>query len=90
MQTLMPAVQPQQITAVSVCWARLLTPFALAMKAMVLLLPSSSCPAGACGAQPGFAAVQELLLAQWPSQEKLLLTEHSQKKHKNTTITGKD
>ncbi|KAI6069500.1 Heparanase [Aix galericulata] len=43
---------------------------------------------GACGAQPGFAAVQELLLAQWPSQEKLLLTEHSQKKHKNTTITG--
>ncbi|XP_050566539.1 heparanase isoform X1 [Cygnus atratus] len=44
---------------------------------------------GACGAQPGFAAVQELLLAQWPGQEKLLLTEHSRKKHKNTTITGK-
>ncbi|XP_047930517.2 heparanase isoform X1 [Anser cygnoides] len=43
---------------------------------------------GACGAQPGFAAVQELLLAQWPGQEKLLLTEHSRKKHKNTTITG--
>uniref|UniRef100_A0A8B9EEH7 Heparanase n=1 Tax=Anser cygnoides TaxID=8845 RepID=A0A8B9EEH7_ANSCY len=38
--------------------------------------------------QPGFAAVQELLLAQWPGQEKLLLTEHSRKKHKNTTITG--
>lgn len=90
MQTWMPAVQPQQTTAVSVCWARLFAPLALAVKAMALLLQSSSCPAGACGAQPGFAAVQELLLAQWPGQEKLLLTEHSQKKHKNTTITGTD
>ncbi|NXC45627.1 HPSE Heparanase, partial [Penelope pileata] len=40
-----------------------------------------------CGAWPGFAAVHKLLLTQWPLQEKLLLAEHSWKKHKNTTIT---
>ncbi|OXB55240.1 hypothetical protein ASZ78_001074 [Callipepla squamata] len=40
-----------------------------------------------CGAGPSFTVVPELLLTQWPLQEKLLLTEHSWKKHKNTTIT---
>ncbi|XP_069636976.1 heparanase isoform X2 [Haliaeetus albicilla] len=41
----------------------------------------------ACGSRPAFAAVEKLLLAQWPSQEKLILAEHNWKKHKNTTIT---
>ncbi|NXE25193.1 HPSE Heparanase, partial [Ardeotis kori] len=41
----------------------------------------------ACGSRPAFAAVEKLLLAQWPSQEKLILAEQNQKKHKNTTIT---
>ncbi|NXP76627.1 HPSE Heparanase, partial [Ramphastos sulfuratus] len=43
---------------------------------------------GACGSQPAFAAHERLLLAQWPSQERLLLAEHQWRKHKNTTITG--
>ncbi|XP_017599596.1 PREDICTED: heparanase [Corvus brachyrhynchos] len=41
----------------------------------------------ACGSKPAFAAVEKLLLAQWPSQEKLILAEQNRKKHKNTTIT---
>ncbi|XP_061849820.1 heparanase [Colius striatus] len=41
----------------------------------------------ACGSRPAFAAVEKLLLAQWPSQEKLILAEHNWKKHRNTTIT---
>ncbi|XP_021252902.1 heparanase isoform X4 [Numida meleagris] len=40
-----------------------------------------------CRTWPSFAVVPELLLTQWPLQEKLLLAEHSWKKHKNTTIT---
>ncbi|XP_074760221.1 heparanase [Athene noctua] len=40
-----------------------------------------------CGSRPAFAAVEKLLLAQWPSQEKLILAEHDWKKHKNATIT---
>ncbi|XP_065490318.1 heparanase [Caloenas nicobarica] len=42
----------------------------------------------ACGLRTAFAPVQKLLLAQWPSQEKLIIAEHNRKKHKNTTITG--
>ncbi|XP_031452561.1 heparanase [Phasianus colchicus] len=42
-----------------------------------------------CGAWPSFDVVPQLLLTQWPLQEKLLLAEHSWKKHKNTTITRK-
>ncbi|NXC18827.1 HPSE Heparanase, partial [Corythaeola cristata] len=42
---------------------------------------------GFCGSRPTFSAVEKLLLAQWPSQEKLILAEHRRKKHKNTTIT---
>ncbi|NWU68639.1 HPSE Heparanase, partial [Pterocles burchelli] len=42
----------------------------------------------ACGSRSAFAAVEKVLLAQWPSQEKLILAEHKRKKHKNTTITG--
>ncbi|KAF4805015.1 Heparanase [Turdus rufiventris] len=41
----------------------------------------------ACGSRPAFAAVGKVLLAQWPSQEKLILAELNKKKHKNTTIT---
>ncbi|CAN8209281.1 unnamed protein product [Coccothraustes coccothraustes] len=41
----------------------------------------------ACGSRPAFAAIEKVLLAQWPSQEKLILAEQNQKKHKNTTIT---
>ncbi|NXG79442.1 HPSE Heparanase, partial [Baryphthengus martii] len=41
----------------------------------------------ACGLGPAFAAVEKLLLAQWPSQEKLILADHNQKKHKNIAIT---
>ncbi|XP_053922222.1 heparanase isoform X2 [Cuculus canorus] len=41
-----------------------------------------------CGLRPAFAAVEKVLLAQWPSQEKLILAEHDWKKNKNTTITG--
>ncbi|NXR73593.1 HPSE Heparanase, partial [Pycnonotus jocosus] len=41
----------------------------------------------ACGSRPAFAAVERVLLAQWPGQEKLLLAEQTRKKHKNTTIT---
>ncbi|NXC83329.1 HPSE Heparanase, partial [Cercotrichas coryphoeus] len=41
----------------------------------------------ACGSRPAFAAVGKVLLAQWPSQEKLILAEQNRKKHKNTTIT---
>ncbi|NWJ10891.1 HPSE Heparanase, partial [Crypturellus undulatus] len=41
----------------------------------------------ACGLRSGFSAVENLLLAQWPTQEKLILKEQYQKKHKNTTIT---
>ncbi|XP_062430967.1 heparanase [Rhea pennata] len=41
----------------------------------------------ACGLRSGFSAVEELLLAQWPAQEKLILKEQYWKKHKNTTIT---
>nr|XP_054489080.1 LOW QUALITY PROTEIN: heparanase [Agelaius phoeniceus] len=41
----------------------------------------------ACGWRPAFAAVERVLLAQWPSQEKLILAEQNRKKHKNTTIT---
>lgn len=47
------------------------------------------CPADACRSWPSFAMVPELLLTQWPLQEKVLLAEHSWKKHKNTTITSK-
>lgn len=50
---------------------------------------STFCPTEACGSRPAFAAVEKLLLAQWPSQEKLILAEHNWKKHKNTTITSK-
>ncbi|NXU53069.1 HPSE Heparanase, partial [Turnix velox] len=42
----------------------------------------------ACGSRPALAAVQKLLLAQWPSQEKLILAEQKWRRHKNTTITG--
>ncbi|NXN92686.1 HPSE Heparanase, partial [Rhinopomastus cyanomelas] len=41
----------------------------------------------ACGSRPAFAAVERVLLAQWPSQEKLILAEYTWKRHKNTTIT---
>ncbi|XP_068043952.1 LOW QUALITY PROTEIN: heparanase [Anomalospiza imberbis] len=41
----------------------------------------------ACGSRPAFAAVEKVLLAQWPRQEKLILAEQNWKKHKNTTIT---
>ncbi|XP_062349073.1 heparanase isoform X2 [Cinclus cinclus] len=41
----------------------------------------------ACGSRPAFAAVEKVLLDQWPSQEKLILAEQNRKKHKNTTIT---
>ncbi|XP_005044922.1 PREDICTED: heparanase [Ficedula albicollis] len=41
----------------------------------------------ACGSRPAFAAVEKVLLAHWPSQEKLILAEQNRKKHKNTTIT---
>ncbi|NXY14256.1 HPSE Heparanase, partial [Atrichornis clamosus] len=40
-----------------------------------------------CGPRPAFAAVEKLLLAQWPNQEQLILAEQNWKKHKNTTIT---
>lgn len=54
------------------------------------LIPSTFfCPTEACGSRPAFAAVEKVLLAQWPSQEKLLLAEQNRKKHKNTTITSK-
>ncbi|NXT18423.1 HPSE Heparanase, partial [Syrrhaptes paradoxus] len=52
------------------------------------LLSSFFSPPEACGSRRAFAAVEKLLLAQWPSQEKLILAEHKRKKHKNTTITG--
>lgn len=52
-------------------------------------LPSFFCPIDVCEAWPSFAVVPKLLLTQWPLQEKLLLAEHSWKKHKNTTITSK-
>lgn len=52
-------------------------------------LPPFFCPADACRSWPSSAMVPELLLTQWPLQEKLLLAEHSWKKHKNTTITSK-
>ncbi|XP_009068723.1 PREDICTED: heparanase, partial [Acanthisitta chloris] len=35
----------------------------------------------------GMDVEEKLLLAQWPSQEKLILAEQNRKKHKNTTIT---
>ncbi|XP_050829707.1 heparanase isoform X2 [Serinus canaria] len=41
----------------------------------------------ACGSRPALAAIEKVLLAQWPSQEKLILAEQNRKKHKNTTIT---
>lgn len=52
-------------------------------------LPSFFCPIDVCEAWPSFAVAPKLLLTQWPLQEKLLLAEHSWKKHKNTTITSK-
>ncbi|NXU80236.1 HPSE Heparanase, partial [Oreotrochilus melanogaster] len=42
---------------------------------------------GPCGSTPAFAAVEKLLLSQWPSQEKEILAEYNRKKHRNTTIT---
>ncbi|XP_009674873.2 heparanase [Struthio camelus] len=41
----------------------------------------------ACGLRSGFSAVEKLLLAQWPVQERLILNEQYRKEHKNTTIT---
>ncbi|XP_067412934.1 heparanase [Emydura macquarii macquarii] len=42
---------------------------------------------GICGLKVVPSAVEELLLSQWPIQEKLLLKEQYWKKYKNTTIT---
>ncbi|XP_050801117.1 heparanase isoform X3 [Gopherus flavomarginatus] len=42
---------------------------------------------GICGVRSIPTAVEELLLSQWPIQEKILLTEQYWKKYKNTTIT---
>ncbi|XP_039396698.1 heparanase isoform X1 [Mauremys reevesii] len=42
---------------------------------------------GICGVRSIPTAVEELLLSQWPIQEKLLLKEQYRKKYKNTTIT---
>ncbi|NXI41301.1 HPSE Heparanase, partial [Galbula dea] len=42
-----------------------------------------------CARRPAFAPLTKLLLARWPSQEKLILAEHDWRKHKNTSITGK-
>ncbi|CAM5106839.1 unnamed protein product [Eretmochelys imbricata] len=42
---------------------------------------------GICGVRSIPTAVEELLLSQWPIQEKILLKEQYRKKYKNTTIT---